>query len=389
MFDLNVGWAVISTPFEYPETSRILRTTSGLQAWQDVTPPLAADGSTIRAVEFMDANSAVVVSTRSHLPERAAVDVYTRQTRDGGISWEIGETMSFEFQDFYPEELTLIDLQHGWMLAASDAAMGVRRAEIFETQNGGLRWEKRYDSADHLSDPTTLWLGGFYPFASRLVFRDAQNGFFSDGEGVVSRDQGTSWDSFSLSGPDGFAEGEYLSSISVPQFTSDDNGFLLRRFYRKSETSLAVFTRYPNATQRMPLPDAQYFYFTRDGGLTWTPSLSPVKLGTVFFLDGQTGWLLGKSDADPAAPTLLYHTKDGAETWAVLDPDSPLPLGSAVQFVDQQTGFAYLPYAFSGIYRDFDARVQVAGQNEMQIPALFTTLDGGKTWAKIEMQSKP
>jgi photosystem II stability/assembly factor-like uncharacterized protein len=168
-------------------------------------------------------------------------------------------------------------------------------------------------------------------------------------------------------------------------FTSPENGVLIRRVYLNSEDVFDVFTFYPNFSHRVPLPVAQYLYYTHDGGKTWIPKSSPVKIGTIYFSEANTGWLLGKNDADPSTPAQLYHTTNNGETWSLISAESILPLGSELHFVDNQTGFAFFPIQKSEFYRDFDNHVLEA----MQQAYLFYTFDGGLTWSIVEPQIAP
>lgn len=289
MFDANTGWAVYSPPFIRPEISFILRTKNGVQIWENVTPPVAQNGSTIRASYFINANTALVISTRSHQPQSTTVDVFSWLTSNGGQTWVLGETLSPGLQDFDPYQIDFIDPQHGWMLSLSNFAMGNQSVSIFETQDGGLHWENKYDSGNHLSDTNTLWVGGYYPYSERLIFSSPAVGYYSDGTLFVSQDHGVSWGLLTLPPPNDLQDNEcntgncdLLDMVSAPQFTSDEDGFLIRQYYLKSEATLSVYTHYPNATYRMPLPAAQYLYYTHDSGKTWTPKSSPVMIGTFF-----------------------------------------------------------------------------------------------------------
>jgi photosystem II stability/assembly factor-like uncharacterized protein len=105
-------------------------------------------------------------------------------------------------------------------------------------------------------------------------------------------------------------------------------------------------------------------------------------MGTVHFRNPQTGWLIGKNDADPTTATRLYQTDDGGATWTQISSDCPLPLGSELQFFDEQTGFAFYPSPVSDYYKDFDSRVN-------QTSGLFSTLDGGRSWGKVQPQITP
>jgi hypothetical protein len=254
---------------------------------------------------------------------------------------------------------------------------------------GGVHWEMVYDSVDHLSDPDRLWIKGYYPFLKHFTFISGAVGFFSDGRLFNSLDGGRSWVFQPLNPPadlpDIDCQGgdcKYLDTVSVPQFSSGQDGVLIRRAYLNSEVVMDVFVYYPNTLNRMPLPTAQYLYSTHDGGQSWVPMPSPVKIGTVYFWNVQTGWLLGKSDPDPATATQLYQTTDGGETWTQILADSSLPLGSELQFVDIHTGYAFYPFTVLDYYKDFDERVN-------QAPLLFFTHDGGRSWVKVKPRIAP
>jgi photosystem II stability/assembly factor-like uncharacterized protein len=390
MFDTTTGWAVYSTPFILPENSKILRTTDGIQNWTNFTPPISENGSNIRAAFFADANTAVVISSRSSLPGSPTVEVIPWRTTDGGQTWQAGETLQIDqASEFYPSQLFFIDSEHGWMLGESDSGMGNTRVHFFKTQDGGIHWGMVYDSANHLSDPDTLWIKGFYPFLGHFTFVSETTGYFSDGRLFRSQDGGRSWVVQPLDPPADLPDlncnngnCKYLDTVSAPRFTSSQDGVLIRRAYLNSEIVMDVFVYYPNTQNRLPIPSAQYLYFTHDGGQTWTPKPLPAKIGTVYFWDGNTGWLLGKSDPVPASATQLYQTNDSGETWTQVLADCPLPLGSDLQFVDEKTGYSFYPFAVSDYYKDFDARVT-------QTSMLLSTLDGGHSWMKVEPQITP
>jgi photosystem II stability/assembly factor-like uncharacterized protein len=387
MFDASSGWAGYSEPYFPPKPNKILRTMDGIRTWMDVTPPISEQNTDIGAVFFLDADRAIVVSRRSYLPESTLVEVTPWLTSDGGQTWQAGETFQLDRAAFfYPIQLSFLDPDHGWMLGESDGAMGRLELHFFETQDGGLHWEMVYDSADHIADPYTLWIRGYYPFSEHFVFPSKGVGFFSSGKLVRSQDGGKSWKLQTLEPPPDLADIDctethctHLDVVSAPQFSSPQDGVLVRRTYLNSEIVMDVFVYYPNTLNRLPMPSAQYLYFTHDGGRTWVPRPAPVLLGTTYFLDADTGWLLGKSDPDPAEPAQLYQTTDGGKTWTQISADPLLPLGSEMQFVDPQTGFAFFPSALDDFYQDFDARVQTADQKS----TLFYTGDGGRSWTEV------
>ncbi len=393
MFNANMGWAIYSSPFVRPQISQVLRTANGIRAWANVTPPIDKNNSIIRTAYFFDENSAIVVSTDSHLPQSTVVNIFFWRTSNGGQTWEAGDALQIDqAADFFPSQLAFVDKKRGWMLAESNAGMGNRPIHIFETQDGGLRWEKKYNSIEHISDQYTLWARGYYPYQVQFAFTSINTGFFSNGVSFTSQDQGVSWILQTLPSPNDLPDSvcttgncKYLDTASVPQFTSGQDGVLTRQFYLNSETALSVYTHYPNATTRMPFPAAQYLYYTHDGGQTWAIKPSPAKIGTIFLKDIQTGWLLGKNESNPLSLTTLYHTKDGGETWTQIAGECPFPLGSTIQFLDDQVGIAYSPIAVVDFYRDFDIRLQTGIQNSF----LFVTYDGGKSWVEVAPQIAP
>jgi hypothetical protein len=395
MFDENTGWAVYSAwaPFVLPLSDAVLRTMDGVETWMDVTPPISATNSNIRVAYFTDANMAVAISDRSIPPEAPAVEVVPWRSTSAGQTWQTGENIRFDqASEFTPLQLDFIDSEHGWMLGESDSGMNNMRVHLFETQDGGMHWSIVYDTLDHITDPYTLWIKGYYPYLERFTFTSNTVGYFSDGRLFDSQDRGISWQSRTLIPPADLPElgcqgsnCNYLSSVSSPRFTSAQNGVLIQRAYLNNQIALDVFMYYPNTLNRLPLPAAQYLYFTNDGGNSWIPKPSPIRIGTIYFMDADTGWLLGKSDLNPAAPTLLYQTTDAGDTWTQISTHSVLPLGSELQFVDEQTGFAYYPFRMMDYYCDFDSRVVGAAQN----PYLYVTNDGGRSWERVEPQVAP
>ncbi|MEJ2600597.1 MAG: hypothetical protein P8Z00_19845 [Anaerolineales bacterium] len=390
MFDANAGWAIYTTPFILPENVNILRTNKGIQTWVDVTPPISESNSDIWAAYFVDATSAVVISSRSSLSEPSTVEIFPWRTTQGGHNWQVGEILQIDHaSEFYPRELSFISKEHGWMLGESDSGMQNMRVHLFETQDGGMHMEMVYDSINHLSDPDTLWIKGYYPYTERFTFISGDVGFFSDGRLFISQDGGRVWKFHPLDPPADLPEIDcqdgnckYLDTISAPLFTSAQDGVLIRRAYLNSDTVMDFFVYYPNTLNRLPLPTAQYLYFSHDGGQSWIPKPLPLRIGTVYFFNAEIGWLIGKNDPDPAVTTQLFQTTDGGETWNKISGDTPLPLGIELQFVDEENGFAFYPVAVTDYYKDFDVRID-------QTPQPFFTRDGGRSWTKVKPQVIP
>lgn len=60
-------------------------------------------------------------------------------------------------------------------------------------------------------------------------------------------------------------------------------------------------------------------------------------------------------------------------------PNCPLPLGSAIQFTDEQTGFAISPSTTVDFFKDFDIRINTGVDNV----SIFITKDGGLSWSEV------
>lgn len=161
--------------------------------------------------------------------------------------------------------------------------------------------------------------------------------------------------------------GQSFPAVSGPQFWSEQEGVMVGRY-------TAEFFMSPDMPTKLPV--GEFLYFTTDGGKTWAYKPSPGKIGSVFFLNTQTGWYLGKSDPNPAAPTQLYQTTNGGETWEQIAENSPLQLGSELRFFDAQTGYA-TTISRTSYDVAFDARLH------FPLPYLFFTKDGGRTWEQI------
>jgi len=378
MYGANTGWAIDSN-------GNIQRTTHGVQSWKNVSPPVV-EGFKCRTASFLDANTAVAGCIRSYWPASGEIEVVTWRTRDAGQTWERGELLSSNRGILTEIQILMLDSDQGWMFGIGEGSMGHSAISFYNSQDGGMHWESGYHTIP--GDELELWsYYNFYPYQDDFALASDTNGFFSNGDLYASKDRAVTWAPFLLEPPadlpdlnctGGYSQCKYLETISAPRFTSSQDGVLIRRVYTKTEAVGEEFT-YGYSIHQLPLPEAQYLYFTHNGGQTWVLRLSPASLGTVYFLDKNNGWFLGKSDLDPYTPTQLYQTNDGGETWSLIAADCPLPLGSEFQYADEQAGFAFDNYHAIRYYYSADVRVYEAVRHAY----LFYTQDGGRTWAKI------
>jgi photosystem II stability/assembly factor-like uncharacterized protein len=100
-------------------------------------------------------------------------------------------------------------------------------------------------------------------------------------------------------------------------------------------------------------------------------------------LDAQNGWFLGKSDPSADAPDMLFATTDGGKSWFTVDDNTPLPLGSQVQFVNANDGFAIPPdRGAATFFGNYDSRLVQGNYYFLQ------THNGGKTWTAVQAEMK-
>lgn len=106
-------------------------------------------------------------------------------------------------------------------------------------------------------------------------------------------------------------------------------------------------------------------WITRDGGLNWTFSPTPVQcaLRGVHFLTDRVGWAVGGEVAPYTryATGAVIHTTNGGESWEVLSAGMTPPL-TQVRFLDQELGMA------------------VGDASPSCASGVLATDDGGKTW---------
>lgn len=382
LFNESTGWALQSfltpstTGYYYDVERKVLRTTQGFQSWQDVSPLPFQEKTELRKVFFLNANSAVAIFYRNFLPYQANTELTGVRTSDGGRTWQVGETMRFTCCLRSPAQVEMLDVNYGWMMAEDDGAMGSSSLAFFRTMDGGLQWEKVYDTVDRIQiDSQSAIFAVSNPFSnSGFSSNDFNTALYATGRLFRSEDGGKSWQQSNIPIPPSKSDldvkagmGKYEPYVTIPQFWTKKDGVMVGRYYTELQIPPAIPTG---------IPISEFLYYTHDGGKTWTFSRSPARTGSPFFLNSTIGWYLGKSDPGPTMPTQLYQTTDGGQSWTQILSDCPLPLGSVIHFINAQVGYA----SVTGYNYDylFDARASE------RPPYFFFTKDGGHTWHQVE-----
>lgn len=297
------GWALADkiAAGSAAQTRILLRTTDGGQSWRDVSP---SGSGQLASAWLLDDTSAWVVS----IGQGRGLTIFG--TMDGGAHWR--EATVSDQQALGPVYLNFIDPSHGWLFVSHGAAAGSQGGAVYQTLDGGLTWQQ-------VAVTGTSDAPGALPFSgdkNGLAFINPDTGWLTGSSAgpaplfYVTHDGGRTWHRQALTIPTGadFAGG---AGISVPRFFSATHG---------------EFEVDANRT---------VVYTTQDGGATWTAQVAPA-MGTAFFLDARTGWLVSHDG------TVVYTTTDGGQAW--ISHSQALQLGQLVdlEFVSRTTGFAVL-----------------------------------------------
>ncbi len=334
----------------------ILRTMDGGIHWRNVSPPGASPAPPPSAffVDSTEAWAAVAPAITSALEEYSPTDVRIWHTKDGGQNWNaLGQLHS---PVGIAGGLQFIDDQHGWLSQSLGAAMGSEGIAIWATEDGGLHWMQR--------SVTSFTPGESTPGAMPVGCDKAGPVFLDQGYGWITgscavglffygtHDGGRTWQEASQVFHVQFDPTNPESDVSYLQFSSRQDGVLLMHSYSNNR-------------------EHQRLYLTYDGGASWQPQVVPDTdyLGRPFFLNGQTGWVIGgkMKDTWPVSAD-LYRTDDGGVSWRTIPLDGNWN-GADIDFVSSQAG--WLLQGYSG---------------PQQRDMLTRTLDGGQSWQAITPQ---
>ena len=374
MLDDQNGWGESST-------GQILKTAAGLTAWQDMSPKELANLPALQqpmlpVAFFLDAGHAWVTYAESN------GDLVVQQTADGGQTWQPPNTLPAAglSGELSPISFYFLDQQNGWLWADIHPGMMHVYPLLFKTTDGGMSWQTVYSSVPNSSTAQTTLTGSFsLSYGSKVyTFLNETSGFAGTGSLYRSQDGGGTWQTVQIPQPSGLPSfTKPFTYVSPPVFGTAMDGAALVMIYEFDNVYI------PPGDLFQGLPGASYLAWTHDGGMTWKAGKAPALEGMLTLLDGQNGWFLGKSDPSAGAADVLFATADGGKSWSTVDDNSPLPLGSQIQFVNANDGFAISPdRGAATFFGNYDSRL-VQGNYY-----LFQTQDGGKTWTTVQAEMK-
>jgi photosystem II stability/assembly factor-like uncharacterized protein len=343
MYGANEGWA-------WAGGNEIMHTTSGVQHWTIVPPPVG--NQAIVGVAWAGADSARILAA----PAAAANDVeqsYTLtpwMTDDAGATWTQGqpfrvllETGAIPSNGSSYADLDFVDPLHGWFFDAPMPAVGAPMF-IYRTVDGGVHW-----SQVEMTPATGTPASGALPVGCSpygMTFVSATTGWVTGSCGLatlfdVTHDSGATW------APQTFPC--INCALYPPQFTSALDGQLF------GENGVGAL------------------FVTSDGGRTWTARTNPSGEAPDF-IDADHGFTMGLTgNINPAA--VLWRTTDGGATWSqasngAIRGNGPAETGE-LDFISATTGWMEsLPVYSEPV-------------PHMVPPQLWQTTDAGSTWTLI------
>jgi photosystem II stability/assembly factor-like uncharacterized protein len=326
MQDEVYGWAVTE--------KQVVRTNDGGASWYNVTPPGLTETGYSVFTNFLDVSHAwVQAADPKNYPNGGTL----YRTTDGGATWDSFPT------PFSAGDLEFVDANNGWILADLGAGAGSMAVSVFQTNNGGARWERVYTNDPNLENAgDSLPLGGIKVLLAPLDMQTAWIGgvIYAPGSVYLFRtdDAGLSWFSIHLPLPDETRSGEL--AVEKLRFVSRTQGFLALRATSITVNTLLFATddggyswkplpgMLPGAGM-LEIPSAQEmvyysggrFHVTKDAGNTFNAVAPGIAFGDsladMSFVNSLTGWAVVTRPINRRA---LYKTTDGGGTWIPLIP---------------------------------------------------------------------
>lgn len=326
MIDGSRGWGLTQRA--------VLSTGDGGVHWKNVTPP----GAALSKSSIADFRTATIASIATSGSDGASTQVL--HTADGGTNWQQA-TIPLPF----PRQISFVDAQHGWLLAAVQALGGAAEpVSVFRTVDGGKTWSNV--SSALFADTTPP---GRLPYGGQktgLYFLDSLTGWLTGTVFApnlawlyITHDGGTTWQQQTLPPTPGVPSARF--TVLAPRFFSASEG-ILPIIFSDDTTGNAITTA---------------IYTTHDGGKTWQSTQPlPNASSLLSFADMRYGWA---SDG-----TALFQTDDGGNHWRTLSPSASFKHITRLDFTSDTVGWAI-------------------SSSTSTVSTLLKTADGGRTWSSI------
>jgi photosystem II stability/assembly factor-like uncharacterized protein len=348
MYSATTGWG-------WAGGNDILHTTTGVQDWRVVPPPIGPKA--IVEVAWVNAESARILATSAgalnHVEQNYTLTTW--MTDDGGATWTKGQPFTLLLETgqdpMTQPNLGFVDPLHGWFLDAQYGAVGAPML-IFRTLDGGVHWSQvEMTPAKGTAPRGALPVGcGAYG----MTFLSISTGWVAGQCGGlatffdVTHDAGVTWTPQAI---------DCIQCLFYPpQFTSALDGQLF------GETGVGIL------------------FVTSDGGRTWTARNEPTGLSPDF-VDANDAFTMGLTGNDnPSA--VLWLTTDGGAVWSqatngAIHGDGPAETAQ-LDFITPRIGWAVsVWFGNQGLLTN--------GQTPYPTPptALWQTTDAGSTWTLV------
>ena len=359
MLDAENGWA-IGGPHDSGSSSYVFRTFDSGESWIDVTPPIEAESvpDAIQGGFFGFAFSATTAwityrsGTKTSFAYTPPVNPVVWRTNDSGQTWQASTPLDIYHQGPYSVHImTFSTPKNGWILTGIGIGGGSEAVTLHRSTDGGLNWQliqdpihggfsSGYKTGMVFSDAIHGWYTG-YCSACMLPFKVGQT---NDG-GLNWKDilSGTIIDQSSIFGKADLFPVNMSCYPSDPVIRNNQVFIGISCQNRSEDNSLAeyiscylfrlpvngggwTYLAYPGG-DIVTLDGKRIWSFGRgiislseDAGKNWRKISTVDWKGTLDFVTPTLGWAVAQDYSNNIAKYWLYQTKDGGESWDLVNP---------------------------------------------------------------------